>query len=637
MHLTFETHHVLQVGITRAGIPRRRTRPRRRRSLTHGRENRRRTPSLLFPTLPLRHARSARMLALPRLHAGRSALVASASSVRIIRIAAAAHAHHGRSARILVKHGMHAPARMRAWRRTLVQALGSAGMMYRGASRIVARIPWWHLTWSLGHWSFARRSDVGVGIFVSGALAGGGGGAGSSGTGLRGGWNASSHWRGRLASVLCGHGGLLLLLGVELVGIAVHGRIAGVAHWRHAALRGLSTAKSLSLTSLRSTRRRTAPAITGHTARTTLLLLTLRTAGRPAPRPRPPRRTRRSTHLRTRRLSVPVRRRHGRIPRIAHGRIARIPTSSCTRGPSLALGPSPGSCTSTRSVHAAVGAHGHRWIHVVIPAPLLLRRWTPPLPGRTRHAALINPGSHRIERTMQLSPALRQSPQRTPRRPPHLLDLIMLRNAIRIRRRQLRHGGDGVKIGLLPQIAGFLPGRRPTHVIDHVGISPQKVFVVVRTAIGSLATHPFEAPAVDLSYEALVSRLGKVLRTNLFHKVILIQHLPGTAVGHPGNGMMKVRIAEYVVQFHGEDRFGPRSRHVVGGARAGDAAAAVGIVDVVGVAVDAPQGARALRIDVGFLRRRSRGRLGDNGRLVVMMASARHYHHGGVYRRGSLS
>mmetsp|Transcript_20868 Transcript_20868/g.37430 ORF Transcript_20868/g.37430 Transcript_20868/m.37430 type:complete len:221 (-) Transcript_20868:592-1254(-) len=217
------------------------------------------------------------------------------------------------------------------------------------------------------------------------------------------------------------------------------------------------------------------------------------------------------------RLAVEPRpgRRHGRITRIAG------------LGPSL-LWP------STRRCHSAVGAHRHPRIRHVKSSPALLLGHALANPSHHlhRHSFGIS-RQHWIERAVKLSSPLRQTSQRAPRWPSHFLDLIALRGPIRIRRGKLRHGRHSVKIWLLPQIPRLLPRRWPSHVIDHVGIPPQKMFVVVRAAIWSLPAHALESPSVHLPDEALVPRLGEVLRADLLHEVVLVQDLPGSAVGHP--------------------------------------------------------------------------------------------------------
>lgn len=123
--------------------------------------------------------------------------------------------------------------------------------------------------------------------------------------------------------------------------------------------------------------------------------------------------------------------------------------------------------------------------------------------------------------------------------------------------RQLWHGRCAIKIRLLPYIPTLLPRCRSTHMINHIGISAQKMFMIVRTTIGTLASHTFESPPIHLPNEALVACLGKVMWTNLCHKVFLVNDAPGPSVRHPRDGMMKFWIAENVVEFHWEDCFGP--------------------------------------------------------------------------------
>ena len=127
----------------------------------------------------------------------------------------------------------------------------------------------------------------------------------------------------------------------------------------------------------------------------------------------------------------------------------------------------------------------------------------------------------------------------TTHRSSHLLRRLIrhgrhhLIHTVGIHRWQLRHGRGGVKIRLLAAIATLLPRRRPSHVINHVGVSPEEMLVIVRAAIRSLPSHALESPPVHLPDKALVSGLGEILRTDFLHEVFLVDDPPRSAVGHP--------------------------------------------------------------------------------------------------------
>mmetsp|Transcript_44367 Transcript_44367/g.79604 ORF Transcript_44367/g.79604 Transcript_44367/m.79604 type:complete len:576 (-) Transcript_44367:1244-2971(-) len=444
---------------------------------------------------------------------------------------------------------------------------------------------------------------------------------------------------GRGSPTLCLSRGqclLLLLLRIILTRVAVHGRIPRISRRRTPSssrstghgTHGLPLFKlGCSLPPLGSSGRSTA----GSTRSLTLPLRGASMRPPAAPWPRPPRRSRRRRRgmlllsmlsglsVISRRAGIARRRTtstssstwhgtHGRIAGIRpHGRIPWV-TLGHTLGPSSLLLMMRLTTMRDRHPSAVVGTHGHIGIgHVHVESPLLLpRRTAARAAPRLRHSLT---GYHCIERTVQLPTTLRHSSQGTPRRSSHLLNLITLGSPIRIDGWQLRHCRHRVKIRLLPQIPRFLSWGRPPHVIDHVGIPPQKMLVVVRTPIRTLPSHPLESPSVHLTNETLVPRLCKVLWADLLHEIILVEHLPTPAVGHPGNSMVEVRIAEDVIELHGEDSFGPGSGEVIVRVEGG-----LGIVFVVRAAVQHHAAWRARSVGGGmgnFLRAAARSRWGS--------------------------